>query len=54
LARLKKFKDRMNSTKKSGGKYHWMNTKLKFHIDSENAFNLQDTLSGVKSYGGVG
>ena len=44
----------MQDTKKNNGKFHWMNSKLKFHIDAENAFNLQDALQGVQSFGGVG
>jgi hypothetical protein len=44
----------MQKTKENSGKYHWMNSKLKFHIDAENAFNLQDALLGVQNFGGVG
>ena len=51
MDRLKQFKDRLNAKKQNVGQNHWMNTKLKFHIDSENAYNLQDTLEGVRSYG---
>ena len=51
LDRLKEFKDRLNAKKQKVGQNHWMNTKLKFHIDSENAYNLQDTLEGVRTYG---
>ena len=51
LDRLKDFKDRLNEKKQKVGQNHWMNTKLKFHVDSENAYNLQDTLEGVRTYG---
>jgi len=28
-------------------KYHWMNHKLKFHVDSANAFNVIDNKEKV-------
>ena len=40
LERLKGFKERLNEKKQKVGQNHWMNTKLKFHIDSENAYSL--------------
>ena len=42
LKKLEDFRGRINSESVRNNKYHWMNTKLKFHIDSANSYNFQE------------
>lgn len=39
LSKLEAFNSKVK-TKKKGGDYHWMKSKLKFHVDSANAYSL--------------
>ena len=41
LKKMQDFKNRVME-KKQGKKYHWMKNKLKFHVDSDAAFQLQE------------
>jgi hypothetical protein len=41
LSRLEEFKQRLRSQDLKSDEEHWMNNKLKFHIDSERAYGLQ-------------
>ena len=41
LKKMQDFKNRVLE-KKQGKKYHWMKNKLKFHVDSDAAFQLQE------------
>lgn len=51
MAKIKDFRARMNSDRVKSDKWHWMNTKLKFHIDSANAFNFNEKKDKVDDRG---
>jgi hypothetical protein len=38
LTKLSQFKAKLNSEQVQNNETHWMNNKLKFHIDSANAY----------------
>lgn len=37
-AKLERLREKLNSEEVQQDKYHWLNHKLKFHVDSANAF----------------
>lgn len=51
MSKIKDFRARMNSDKVKSDKWHWMNTKLKFHVDSANAFNFNEKKDKVDDRG---
>ena len=54
LERLSRFKARLLEKKSKASKYSWMNAKLKFHIDSENAYKAVESKNRAKEIGGHG
>lgn len=54
LDKLKAFQDRISNKKKSKGKFFWMNSKLKFHVDSDNAYKAIENRNMVGEFRGLG
>ncbi|CAD8084974.1 unnamed protein product [Paramecium primaurelia] len=48
--KVKKFQERLKDEKIQNDKYHWLNHKLKFHVDSANAYKVVETKQQVSDY----
>lgn len=50
MERLNAFREKVASEEVRDDKYHWLNHKLKFHVDSANAYNFVDTKEKVSDF----
>ncbi|CAD8118178.1 unnamed protein product [Paramecium sonneborni] len=48
--KVRKFQDRIKDEKIVNDKYHWLNHKLKFHVDSANAYKVVETKQQVSDF----
>lgn len=48
--KIRKYQEKKNSEVIKQDKYHWLNHRLKFHIDSANAYNVTEARAKVEDY----